>query len=79
MDVSRRDLFKGSAAVVLTGAMSRVGLAADDPLPSWTEGPAKRALLDFVHATTDPQRATFVPQAKRIASFLRLAKRKIPK
>jgi phosphoglycolate phosphatase-like HAD superfamily hydrolase len=69
MDVSRRDVFKGSAAVVLAGALTRVGLAADDPLPSWNEGPAKRALLDFVHATTDPQSSTFVPQAERIATF----------
>ena len=69
MYLSRRDVFKGSAAVVLAGALSPVGLAADDPLPSWNEGPAKRALLDFVHATTDPQSATFVPQAERIATF----------
>jgi len=69
MDVSRRDLLKSSAAVVLAGALSRVGLAADDPLPSWNEGRAKRALIDFVHATTDPQSATFVPQGERIAAF----------
>ena len=69
MDVSRRVLFKGSAAVVLAGALSRVGLAADDPLPSWNEGPAKSALLDFVHATTDPQSAKFVPQPERVATF----------
>ena len=69
MDVSRRVLFKGSAAVVLAGALNRAGLAADDPLPSWNEGPAKSALLDFVHATTDPQSAKFVPQPERIATF----------
>src|SRR6516165_9180223 len=33
MDVSRRVLFKGSAAVVLAGALNRAGLAADDPQP----------------------------------------------
>ena len=69
MDVSRRVLFKGSAAVVLAGALNRAGLAADDPLPSWNEGPAKSALLDFVHATTDPQSAKFVPQPERVATF----------
>jgi hypothetical protein len=25
---------------------------ADDPLPSWNDGPAKRAIVDFVHSTT---------------------------
>lgn len=69
MDVSRRDLFKGSGAVILAAAMSRVGVAADDPLPSWNEAPAKRAILDFVHAITEPQSATFVPQSERIATF----------
>ena len=69
MDVSRRDLFKGSAAVILAAAMSRVGVAADDPLPSWNEAPAKRAILDFVHASTEPHSATFVPQSERIATF----------
>src|SRR5215469_8667157 len=69
MDVSRRDLLKGSAALVLTGALSRVGLAAGDPLPSWNEGRARKALVDFVHATTDPRSAGFVPPAERIATF----------
>ncbi|WP_223291893.1 hypothetical protein [Defluviicoccus vanus] len=27
--------------------------AADDPLASWNEGPAKQAILSFVAATTD--------------------------
>lgn len=32
MNLSRRALFKSSAAVVLVGSLSRVGLAVDDPL-----------------------------------------------
>ncbi|MFG1343313.1 HAD family hydrolase [Xanthobacter autotrophicus DSM 431] len=42
---------------------------AADPLPSWTEGPTKAALLDFVKAVTEPGRPTFVDPADRIATF----------
>jgi len=43
--------------------------AADDPLPSWNDGPAKQAILEFVHATTDQANPKFVPPAARIATF----------
>lgn len=40
-----------------------------DPLPSWNEGPARQAILDFVHKTTTAGSADFVPPAERIAVF----------
>jgi phosphoserine phosphatase len=40
-----------------------------DPLPSWNEGPAKAAILDFVRSTTDSARPTFVAEKDRIATF----------
>jgi phosphoglycolate phosphatase-like HAD superfamily hydrolase len=40
-----------------------------DPLPSWNDGTSKRALIDFVTATTTPGSASFVPPAERIAVF----------
>ncbi len=40
-----------------------------DPLPSWNVGAAKQAVLQFVRATTDETRPTFVPPAERIATF----------
>jgi phosphoglycolate phosphatase-like HAD superfamily hydrolase len=43
--------------------------AAEDPLPSWNEGPAKQAILDFVKATTDAASPTFVPPEARVATF----------
>ncbi len=49
--------------------MSRVSRAADDPLPSWNDGPAKKAILDFVHTTTDRLSSKFVPKEERIATF----------
>jgi phosphoglycolate phosphatase-like HAD superfamily hydrolase len=43
--------------------------AGDDPLPSWNDGPAKRAVLDFVRAATDRSGPGFVPPDRRIATF----------
>jgi lysophospholipase L1-like esterase/phosphoserine phosphatase len=40
-----------------------------DPLPSWNDGPAKKAILDFVAAVTTESAATYVPPAERIAVF----------
>jgi hypothetical protein len=39
------------------------------PLASWNDGPAKRAILDFVRVTTDPSSKDFVPPQERIAEF----------
>ena len=38
-------------------------------LPSWNDGPAKQAILDFVRATTDSGSPSFVPPEDRIATF----------
>lgn len=40
-----------------------------DPLPSWNEGRAKQAILDFVAAVTRDGSADFVPAPQRIATF----------
>ncbi len=40
-----------------------------DPLPSWNEGPAKQAILEFVRVTTDKASSKFVPREERIATF----------
>jgi phosphoglycolate phosphatase-like HAD superfamily hydrolase len=42
---------------------------AQDPLPSWNEGPAKQAIVGFVQATTTQGSPSFVPPAERIATF----------
>ena len=39
-----------------------------DQLPSWTDGPAKAQILEFVRSVTEPG-ASFVPPADRIAAF----------
>jgi phosphoglycolate phosphatase-like HAD superfamily hydrolase len=44
-------------------------LAQPDPLPSWNDGAAKKAVVDFVQATTTQGSAQFVPPEERIATF----------
>jgi phosphoserine phosphatase len=43
--------------------------AQDAPLPSWNEGAAKQAVLDFIAAATNEGGDGFVPEADRIATF----------
>ena len=43
--------------------------AQTDPLPSWNDGPAKKAIVEFVQATTTQASPKFVPPAERIATF----------
>jgi phosphoserine phosphatase len=42
---------------------------AQDPLPSWNEGPAKQAILAFVKDTTEKSSPKYVEPADRIATF----------
>jgi phosphoglycolate phosphatase-like HAD superfamily hydrolase len=55
-----------TAALVPVVAMAQ---APSSVLPSWTDGPAKQAIFDFVRTTTDPASPKFVPAAERIATF----------
>lgn len=40
-----------------------------DPLPSWNEGPTKKAIVEFVTKVTKESSPDFVPVAERIAVF----------
>jgi phosphoglycolate phosphatase-like HAD superfamily hydrolase len=42
---------------------------AQDPLPSWNDGPAKQAILAFVKDTTEKSSSKYVEPADRIATF----------
>jgi phosphoglycolate phosphatase-like HAD superfamily hydrolase len=56
--------------VLLTGIILTSAIVyAQDPLPSWNEGPTKQAIIEFVKATTDQSSPKFVPPAERIATF----------
>ena len=52
-------------ALVVAPSIAR----ADDALPSWNDGPAKQAIVNFVRATTETGGAKFVPPEERIATF----------
>jgi hypothetical protein len=43
--------------------------AQADPLPSWNDGPVKRAIIDFVTRVTKQGGPDFVPVGDRIATF----------
>jgi hypothetical protein len=43
--------------------------APTDPLPSWNDGPKKKAVLEFVAKVTNDGSPDFVPVAERIATF----------
>jgi phosphoglycolate phosphatase-like HAD superfamily hydrolase len=57
------------AATAVAGFPRPADAANDDPLPSWSDGPAKQSIVSFVHATTDAASPDFVPPADRIATF----------
>src|ERR1043166_2412350 len=57
-----------SAAAVALGLIATVTYA-QEALPSWNDGPAKQAILEFVKATTAQGSAQFVPPETRIATF----------
>ena len=40
-----------------------------EPLPSWSDGPAKDAIVRFVQRVTNRSSADYVPPAERIATF----------
>ena len=54
------------AASLALGAQVR---AQTDPLPSWNDGAAKKAIVEFVQTTTTQGSPKFVPPAERIATF----------
>ena len=78
LEVSRRQLLQmglvtTAATLVSTGVESLFppeSLAqGQDPLPSWNDGAAKQAILNFVRVTTDSSSGHFVPPAERVACF----------
>ena len=66
-------LFFASCSTAPTGSIPYSGIAASaaepDPLPSWNDGTAKKAILNFVKTTTDKSNRQFVPPEERIATF----------
>src|SRR5262245_28827453 len=54
-------------AVLLTAVTATA--KGTDPLPSWNDGAAKKAIVEFVEKVTKQGGVDFVPVAARIATF----------
>src|SRR5262245_56888124 len=60
----------GFLALLFVAALSAAAMAQSaDPLPSWNDGAAKKAITDFVARVTTEGGADFAPPAERIAVF----------
>ncbi len=57
------------AIVCMTALAAAIAQPADDPLASWNDGKAKRAIMDFVAKATEEGSPDFVKPAERIATF----------
>jgi hypothetical protein len=55
--------------MVIAFAFAATFAGAADPLPSWNDGPAKKAIVSFVDKVTKKGSPDFVPVAERIATF----------
>ncbi len=63
-------LLRSLAFFVVVGLLPGIApAAADDSLPSWNDGSAKAAIVDFVARVTTEGGADFVPASERIAVF----------
>src|SRR5262245_43596053 len=58
-----------AVGLILLLLWASVSRAADDPLPSWNDGPVKAAIHRFVSRVTQTGGPDFVPPAERIAVF----------
>lgn len=55
--------------VLLAVGLTAAPVRAADPLPSWNDGPVKRALLTYVSRVTQEGGRDFIPLAERVAVF----------
>ncbi len=64
-----RNTLRRAAAVLILAACASAALAQSDPLPSWSDGAAKKAIVAFVQSTITQGAPAFVPLAERVATF----------
>ena len=60
---------RATTAFLLIVASVTVTAMAQDALTSWNDGPAKKAIVEFVQATTTQGSPKFVPPEERVATF----------
>jgi phosphoglycolate phosphatase-like HAD superfamily hydrolase len=69
MKTTRRTFLNAAATLSIILLIGGTVFAQTDPLPSWNDGAAKKAVTDFVAKTTTSGSPDFVPPAERIATF----------
>jgi phosphoserine phosphatase len=67
--MSLRLCHRAAPVVVLLSWLLAGPALAQDRLPSWNDGPAKQAIVDFVKRVTAKGGPEYVPPAERIATF----------
>jgi hypothetical protein len=67
VSVALLSLLTASVRPTTTLAQDKAGAA--DPLPSWNDGPSKKAIIEFVTKVTKEGSSVFVPLVERIATF----------
>jgi phosphoserine phosphatase len=69
-DIHQSRLYKASIVLIIAVfGLAGTALAQRDPLPSWNDGPAKKAILAFVKETTEKSSPKYVEPGDRIATF----------
>jgi len=58
-----------SIGTALSGLLMLTAAATADPLPSWSDGASKSAIISFVETVTDPESSDYVAPDARIATF----------
>jgi phosphoglycolate phosphatase-like HAD superfamily hydrolase len=58
-----------SSGLLLTASAQAQTAISGNALPSWNDGPAKQAIVDFVRVTTEKGSPNFVAPEERIATF----------
>jgi phosphoglycolate phosphatase-like HAD superfamily hydrolase len=69
LEPDRREFVTLIFGTALAASIANPANAQADPLPSWRDGAAKRAILAFVKDTTEQSSPNFVAPPERIATF----------
>ena len=67
--IGRRRLMLAAATAPFVATMPLAHAAPHDPLPSWRNGTAKKAIMDFVATVTNTEGKQYVEPENRIAVF----------
>jgi phosphoglycolate phosphatase-like HAD superfamily hydrolase len=68
--LTRVVIFLCTASFLVSAALANAQQPnVEDPLPFWNEGPAKKAIIDFVTAVSDKKSPHYVPPSQRIATI----------